>query len=51
MSKMVASIPTSGNNMGKLNFVSYESEISKKFSFVLTFDFKKSYLGINIQCL
>lgn len=39
MSKMVASIPTSGNNMGKLNFVSHESEISKTFRFVRTFDF------------
>ena len=38
MSKMVASIPTSGQNMGKLNFVLHESEISKTFRFVRTFE-------------
>ena len=39
MSKMVASIPTSGNNMGELNFVLHESDVSKTFRFVRTFDF------------
>ena len=38
MSKMVASIPTSGNNMGKLNFVLHKSVISKTYRFVRTFE-------------